>query len=69
MRLSNLASLLSDTDPRGKMASAFSKLLTGRSASLLLATVGTSALTTGYLLNQQNVCAEAREQHRLFPPR
>lgn len=66
---SNPVSRLSDTHPRGRMASAFSKLLTGRNASLLLATVGTSALTTGYLLNRQNVCAEAREHHRLFPPR
>uniref|UniRef100_A0A8C2RYJ7 Creatine kinase S-type, mitochondrial n=1 Tax=Capra hircus TaxID=9925 RepID=A0A8C2RYJ7_CAPHI len=51
------------------MASTFSKLLTGRNASLLFATLGTGALTTGYLLNKQNVCAAAREQHRLFPPR
>ncbi|XP_073090655.1 creatine kinase S-type, mitochondrial isoform X1 [Manis javanica] len=51
----------------GRMASTFSKLLTGRNASLFLATLGTSALTTGYLLNRQNVCAEAQEQHRLFP--
>lgn len=51
------------------MASTFSKLLTGRNASLFLATLGTSALTTGYLLNRQNVCAEAQEQHRLFPAR
>ncbi|XP_014406168.1 PREDICTED: creatine kinase S-type, mitochondrial [Myotis brandtii] len=50
------------------MASAFSKLLTGRNASLLFATLGTSALTTGYLVNRQNVRAEAREQHKLFPP-
>ncbi|KAJ8781853.1 hypothetical protein J1605_010601, partial [Eschrichtius robustus] len=57
-----------DTHPRGRMASTFSKLLTGRSASLLFATLGTSALTTGYLLKRQNVCAEAWEQHRLFPP-
>ncbi|XP_023378443.1 creatine kinase S-type, mitochondrial [Pteropus vampyrus] len=49
------------------MASIFSKLLTGRNASLLFATMGTSALTTGYLLNRQNVNAEARDQHRLFP--
>uniref|UniRef100_A0A8D1V336 Creatine kinase S-type, mitochondrial n=1 Tax=Sus scrofa TaxID=9823 RepID=A0A8D1V336_PIG len=51
------------------MASTFSKLLTGRNASLLFATLGTGALTTGYLMNQRSVCAEAREQHRLFPPR
>lgn len=51
------------------MASTFSKLLTGRNASLLFATLGTGALTTGYLLNKQNVCAAAREQHKLFPPR
>ncbi|XP_058381949.1 creatine kinase S-type, mitochondrial [Diceros bicornis minor] len=50
------------------MASTFSKLLTGRNASLLFATMGTGALTTGYLLNRKNVCAEAREQHKLFPP-
>lgn len=50
------------------MASTFSKLLTGRNASLLLATLGTSALTTGYLLNRQNVCAAAQEQRKLFPP-
>ncbi|XDA77159.1 hypothetical protein R6Z07F_007302 [Ovis aries] len=59
---------LQDTHPRGRMASTFSKLLTGRNASLLFATLGTGALTTGYLLNKQNVCAAAREQHRLFPP-
>lgn len=69
VRLSNPVSLLPDTHPRGRMASVFSKLLTGRNASLLLATVGTGALTTGYLLNRQNLCAEARGQHRLFPPR
>lgn len=51
------------------MASIFSKLLTGRNASLLFATMGTSALTTGYLLNRQKVNAEARDQHRLFPAR
>uniref|UniRef100_A0A671G1B5 Creatine kinase S-type, mitochondrial n=1 Tax=Rhinolophus ferrumequinum TaxID=59479 RepID=A0A671G1B5_RHIFE len=51
------------------MASAFSRLLTGRNASLLFATLGTSALTTGYLLKQQNVRAEARDQHKLFPAR
>lgn len=51
------------------MASAFSKLLTGRNASLLFATLGTSALTTGYLVNRQNVRAESQEQHKLFPPR
>jgi creatine kinase len=51
------------------MASAFSKLLTGRNASLLFTTLGTSALTTGYLLNRQKVSADAREQHKLFPPR
>ncbi|XP_032752785.1 creatine kinase S-type, mitochondrial isoform X3 [Rattus rattus] len=50
------------------MASAFSKLLTGRNASLLFTTLGTSALTTGYLLNRQKVSADAREQHKLFPP-
>ncbi|EGW07700.1 Creatine kinase S-type, mitochondrial [Cricetulus griseus] len=49
------------------MASAFSKLLTGRNASLLFTTLGTSALTTGYLLNRQKVSADAREQHKLFP--
>jgi hypothetical protein len=67
--LSDTASLLSRHSPKKKMASIFSKLLTGRNASLLFATMGTSALTTGYLLNRQKVCAEAREQHKLFPPR
>ncbi|XP_045141320.1 creatine kinase S-type, mitochondrial isoform X2 [Echinops telfairi] len=50
------------------MASTFSKLLTGRNASLLFAALGTSALTTGYLVNRQKMYAEAREQHKLFPP-
>ncbi|ELW70006.1 Ras-specific guanine nucleotide-releasing factor 2 [Tupaia chinensis] len=57
-----------DTHPRRRMASTFSRLLTGRNASLLFATMGTSALTTGYLMNRQKVCAETREQHKLFPP-
>ncbi|ERE81679.1 creatine kinase S-type [Cricetulus griseus] len=65
--LSDPASLLLDTLPRRRMASAFSKLLTGRNASLLFTTLGTSALTTGYLLNRQKVSADAREQHKLFP--
>lgn len=51
------------------MASTFSKLLTGRNASLLFATLGASTLTTGYLLNRQKLCAEARGQHKLFPAR
>lgn len=58
-----------DTHPRGRMASTFSRLLTGRNASLLFATLGTSALTTGYLLKQQNVRADIRDQHKLFPAR
>uniref|UniRef100_A0A7N4V848 Creatine kinase S-type, mitochondrial n=1 Tax=Sarcophilus harrisii TaxID=9305 RepID=A0A7N4V848_SARHA len=49
------------------MASAFSRFLTGRSASLFLATVGTGALTGSYLLNQQSVSAHAQERTRLFP--
>uniref|UniRef100_A0A6I8P849 Creatine kinase S-type, mitochondrial n=1 Tax=Ornithorhynchus anatinus TaxID=9258 RepID=A0A6I8P849_ORNAN len=52
------------------MASAFSRFFTGRSASALFATLGTlgtGALTTGYLLNQQNVSAGAYERPKLFP--
>lgn len=69
MTLTDTPSLLPDTLPRRRMASAFSKLLTGRNASLLFTTLGTSALTTGYLLNRQKVSADAREQHKLFPAR
>ncbi|XP_021111371.1 creatine kinase S-type, mitochondrial isoform X1 [Heterocephalus glaber] len=61
-------SMAPEPPPRRSMASTFSKLLTGRNASLLLATVGTSALTSGYLLHRPKVCAEALGQHKLFPP-
>nr|XP_006124427.1 creatine kinase S-type, mitochondrial [Pelodiscus sinensis] len=50
------------------MTSAFSRLLAGRRTAVLFATVSTGALTTGYLLNHQNVRAESHERRKLFPP-
>ncbi|XP_060091743.1 creatine kinase S-type, mitochondrial [Heteronotia binoei] len=50
------------------MASTFSRLLAGRKTAVLFATVSTGALTTGYLLNQQNVKARFLERTKMFPP-
>ncbi|KAJ6669793.1 hypothetical protein lerEdw1_000342 [Lerista edwardsae] len=50
------------------MASTFSRLLAGRRTAFLIATVSSGALTTGYLLNQQNVKAGSFNRQKLFPP-
>ncbi|XP_024072990.1 creatine kinase S-type, mitochondrial isoform X1 [Terrapene carolina triunguis] len=50
------------------MTSTFSRLLAGRRTAVLFATVSTGALTTGYLLNHQNVRAGSHERRKLFPP-
>ncbi|XP_067424776.1 creatine kinase S-type, mitochondrial isoform X2 [Emydura macquarii macquarii] len=50
------------------MTSTFSRLLAGRRTAVLFATVSTGALTTGYLLNHQNVRAGSHERQKLFPP-
>ncbi|XP_068781290.1 creatine kinase S-type, mitochondrial isoform X2 [Struthio camelus] len=50
------------------MASTFCRLLAGRGAAALFAAAGTGALTTGYLLHQQNVNAAVQEKRKLFPP-
>ncbi|XP_010219841.1 PREDICTED: LOW QUALITY PROTEIN: creatine kinase S-type, mitochondrial [Tinamus guttatus] len=50
------------------MASVFGRLLAGRGAAVLFAAAGTGALTTGYLLDQQNVKAAVHEKRKLFPP-
>ncbi|KFW00281.1 PREDICTED: creatine kinase S-type, mitochondrial-like, partial [Eurypyga helias] len=50
------------------MASTFCRLLAGRATTALFAAAGTGVLTTGYLLNQQNVKAAVQEKRKLFPP-
>ncbi|KFQ20768.1 hypothetical protein N332_04451 [Mesitornis unicolor] len=50
------------------MASTFSRLLAGRATTALFAAAGTGLLTTGYLLNQQNLKAAVHEKRKLFPP-
>lgn len=51
------------------MAGTFGRLLAGRVTAALFAAAGTGVLTTGYLLNQQNVKATVHEKRKLFPPR
>ncbi|NXI53774.1 KCRS kinase, partial [Chloroceryle aenea] len=50
------------------MAGTFCRLLAGRATTALFAAAGTGVLTTGYLLNQQNVKAAVHEKRKLFPP-
>ncbi|NWU86029.1 KCRS kinase, partial [Onychorhynchus coronatus] len=50
------------------MAGTFCRLLAGRASTALFAAAGTGVLTTGYLLNQQNVKAAMQEKRKLFPP-
>ncbi|NXV15089.1 KCRS kinase, partial [Cepphus grylle] len=50
------------------MAGTFCRLLAGRATTALFAAAGTGVLTTGYLLNQQNVKAAVQEKRKLFPP-
>jgi len=54
--------------PRGK-AGTIGRFLAGRVTAALFAAAGTGVLTTGYLLNQQNVKATVHEKRKLFPPR
>ncbi|KAK1176587.1 creatine kinase S-type, mitochondrial isoform X1 [Acipenser oxyrinchus oxyrinchus] len=49
------------------MASTFSRVLTGRRAAMLLASLGTGALATGYLMSDINY-AGAIERRKLYPP-
>lgn len=51
------------------MASTFARLLVGRRTAVLVATVSTGAMATGYFLNLQNVKAESFGHKKLFPPR
>lgn len=51
------------------MASTFCRLMAGRATAALFAAAGTGVLTTGYLLNKQNVKAAVQEKRKLFPPR
>ncbi|XP_039176713.1 creatine kinase S-type, mitochondrial [Crotalus tigris] len=50
------------------MANTFARLLVGRRTAVLVATVSTGAMATGYFLNQQNVKAESFGHKKLFPP-
>ncbi|XP_041100528.1 creatine kinase S-type, mitochondrial [Polyodon spathula] len=49
------------------MASTFSRVLTGRRTAMLLASLGTGALATGYLMSNINY-ARAIERRKLYPP-
>ncbi|XP_034784156.2 creatine kinase S-type, mitochondrial-like isoform X1 [Acipenser ruthenus] len=49
------------------MASTFSRVLTGRRTAMLLASLGTGALATGYLMSDTNY-AGAIERRKLYPP-
>lgn len=61
--------LLQRSCPPRRMAGTFGRLLAGRATAALFAAAGTGVLTTGYLLNQQNVKAAVHEKRKLFPPR
>ncbi|MBN3317597.1 KCRS kinase, partial [Atractosteus spatula] len=49
------------------MASTFSRMLTGRKTAVLLASLGASALATGYLVSDTNQAAHL-ERRKLYPP-
>ncbi|XP_006005418.1 creatine kinase S-type, mitochondrial [Latimeria chalumnae] len=50
------------------MASTLSRLLGGRRAAMLLASIGTGALTTGYLMSHSDMNPRVFEQSKLYPP-
>ncbi|NXN70254.1 KCRS kinase, partial [Himantopus himantopus] len=50
------------------MASTFCHLLAGRATAALFAAAGAGVLTTGFLLNKQNIKAVIQEKRKLFPP-
>ncbi|XP_072515754.1 creatine kinase, mitochondrial 2a (sarcomeric) [Salminus brasiliensis] len=49
------------------MASSFTKLLTGRNTSLLLASLGAGTIAAGYLM-RENAKISAAEKRKLYPP-
>ncbi|KAG9262962.1 creatine kinase, mitochondrial 2a (sarcomeric) [Astyanax mexicanus] len=49
------------------MASSFTKLLSGRNTSLLLASLGAGTIAAGYLL-RENARISAEERRKLYPP-
>lgn len=61
--------LFQRSSPLSGMAGTFCRLLAGRTTAALFAAAGTGVLTTGYLLNQQNLKAAVQEKRKLFPPR
>lgn len=49
------------------MASTFSRMLSGRTTAMLVASVGAGTLASGYLMNESGV--SAAERRKLYPPR
>lgn len=50
------------------MASSFTKLLTSRNTSLLLASLGAGTIAAGFLM-RDNLKISAAERRKLYPPR
>lgn len=55
------------TQRRRKMASSFTRLISGRNTAALLASLGAGTVATGFLLSDSSLAAEAKK--KLYPPR
>lgn len=56
-----------ETQSSRKMASSFTRLISGRNTAVLLASLGAGTAATGFLWSDSSLAAEAKK--KLYPPR
>lgn len=56
------------TSELSKMATSFTRMMSGRNTAVLLASLGAGTMATGYLMTDSNILS-AEERRKLYPPR
>lgn len=56
------------TSELSKMATSFTRMMSGRNTAVLLASLGAGTMATCYLMTDSNILS-AEERRKLYPPR